>query len=83
MSNAYKLYEKIKERKTPEEKLKEQLKKWSQHAHERYITVSLPRSLVQEIDEIIKKGWGHYNSRAEFIVDSARRRLEELKKIYK
>lgn len=45
----------------------------------KYMTVSLPLELIEEIDQIIRAGHG-YESRPEFIKDAIRRRLEELKR---
>ncbi|MEM2364262.1 MAG: ribbon-helix-helix domain-containing protein [Candidatus Bathyarchaeia archaeon] len=44
-----------------------------------YLTVSIPRELIEEIDRAISVGKYGYDSRAEFIKDAIRRRLEELK----
>jgi metal-responsive CopG/Arc/MetJ family transcriptional regulator len=44
-----------------------------------YLTVSIPRELIEEIDRAIGTGKYGYDSRAEFIKDAIRRRLEELR----
>ena len=44
-----------------------------------YTTVSLPKKLLQEIDEVIKSGIHGYVSRSEFLKESARKSLDELK----
>jgi len=43
-----------------------------------WITVALPEELVEYIDEVVKSKKYGYRSRAEFVVDAVRRRLEEL-----
>jgi len=45
-----------------------------------YVNISLPETLVKEIDEIINKKIKGYSSRAEFVKDSVRRLLKEMKK---
>lgn len=45
-----------------------------------YLTVSLSRNLVEEVDRIVERRIAGYDSRAEFIKDAIRRHLEELKK---
>jgi metal-responsive CopG/Arc/MetJ family transcriptional regulator len=45
-----------------------------------FSTVSLPRNLIEEIDRIVELRLYGYDSRAEFIKDAIRRRLDELKK---
>ena len=44
-----------------------------------YINVSIPKTLIDEIDEIIKEKKKGYTSRAELIKDSIRDILEKLK----
>ena len=44
-----------------------------------YLTVSIPRELIEEVDRVIGAGKYGYDSRAEFIKDAIRRRLEELR----
>ncbi len=44
-----------------------------------YITVRLPKELMDEIDSIIKRGLRGYKSRSEFIKEAIRKRFEELK----
>ena len=43
-----------------------------------YTTVRLPRELMEEIDQIIKRGIRGYKSRSEFIKEAIRKRFEEL-----
>jgi Arc/MetJ-type ribon-helix-helix transcriptional regulator len=43
-----------------------------------YTTVRLPRELMDEIDQLIKRGIRGYKSRAEFIKEAIRKRFEEL-----
>ena len=43
-----------------------------------YITVRLPKSLGNEIDEIIKSGLLGYRSRAELVAEAVRLRIELL-----
>jgi metal-responsive CopG/Arc/MetJ family transcriptional regulator len=45
-----------------------------------FLTVSLPRNLIEEIDRMVELRLCGYDSRAEFIKDAIRRRLDELKK---
>lgn len=45
----------------------------------KFVTISLPRELVEEIDEILDSGHA-YESRPEFIKDAVRRRIEELRR---
>ena len=51
--------------------------------HRDYTTIAIPNALIEEIETIIKRleSLG-YRNRTEFIVDSIRRRIEELKKLY-
>ena len=44
-----------------------------------YTTVRLPKELMDEIDDMIKRGVRGYKSRAEFIKEAVRKRFEELK----
>ena len=44
-----------------------------------YTTVRIPKELIEEIDNIIKRGIRGYKSRAEFIKEAIRKRSEELK----
>jgi hypothetical protein len=46
-----------------------------------YTTVRLPREIMDEIDQIIKRGVRGYKSRAEFIKEAIRKRFEELQPI--
>lgn len=43
-----------------------------------YLTLRLPRTLVDEIDKIVNQGLLGFRSRAEFVADAVRRRLEEV-----
>ena len=43
-----------------------------------YTTVRLPKEIMDEIDQIIKRGTRGYKSRSEFIKEAIRKRLEEL-----
>jgi Arc/MetJ-type ribon-helix-helix transcriptional regulator len=43
-----------------------------------YTTVRLPKEIMDEIDEIIKRGTRGYKSRAEFIKEAVRKRFDEL-----
>lgn len=44
-----------------------------------YVNISIPKTLVDEMDQIINKKIGGYSSRAEFMKDAARHLLEKLK----
>ena len=43
-----------------------------------YTTVRLPKEIMDEIDQIIKRGIRGYKSRSEFIKEAIRKRFEEL-----
>ncbi len=43
-----------------------------------YTTVRLPKEIMDEIDDIIKRGTRGYKSRAEFVKEAVRKRFEEL-----
>jgi len=45
-----------------------------------YKTVRLPKILTDEIDEIIAKNFQGYRSRAEFIAEAIREKLNEINK---
>jgi len=45
----------------------------------RYTTVSIPTEFMERIDKIIADAKYGYKSRAEFVNEAIRRRLEELK----
>ena len=45
-----------------------------------YVNVSLPETLIKEVDDIIKEKKKGYTSRAEFLKQAARELLEKLKK---
>lgn len=47
--------------------------------HIRYITVQLPEMLIGEVDEILTSGKRGYSSRAEFIKEAIREKLEKMK----
>ncbi len=42
-----------------------------------YVNIKIPKSLGEKIDHVLKRG--HYTSRAEFVKDAVRRRLEAFK----
>jgi metal-responsive CopG/Arc/MetJ family transcriptional regulator len=44
-----------------------------------FISVSIPETLIQEIDKILAKEKLGYESRPEFIKEAVRKRLEELR----
>lgn len=46
-----------------------------------YTTVRLPKELMDEIDQIIKRGTRGYKSRSEFIKEAIRKRFDELQSI--
>ena len=47
----------------------------------RYTNVALPEDLIEQIDRIIKKRGLGYKSRGEFVKESVRNLLKEIKKI--
>ena len=47
-------------------------------AEDNYVGVRLPRELIDDVDRLIKKKVLGFRSRAEFIADAIRRRLEEI-----
>ena len=47
-------------------------------ADEDYLSVRLPKELMTEIDRLISRRAFGFRSRAEFIADAVRRRLEEI-----
>ena len=47
-------------------------------ADEDYLSVRLPRELMAEIDRLVDRKALGFRSRAEFIADATRRRLEEI-----
>lgn len=49
-----------------------------ENAPDNYTTVRLPTELIDEIDQIIKRGLRGYRSRSEFIKEAIRKRFEEL-----
>ena len=46
---------------------------------ENYVTVKVPKTLANEIDQIIESGTLGYRSRAEMVNDAIRRRIEQLR----
>jgi metal-responsive CopG/Arc/MetJ family transcriptional regulator len=53
--------------------------KTTQRGRGSFISVSIPESLIVEIDKILEKEKLGYQSRPEFIKEAVRKRLEELK----
>ncbi len=47
-----------------------------------YVTVKIPKELIREIDELIKKQVGGYKSRPELIKEAIRMRLKEVKTLF-
>ncbi len=47
-------------------------------ADDNYVGVRLPRELIDEVDRLIDRKAMGFRSRAEFIADSIRRRLEQV-----
>ena len=45
-----------------------------------YARVSLPKPLINDIDDIVNRGYRGYRSRAEVITDAIRRFLDEIEK---
>jgi len=43
-----------------------------------YSTISVPKSLLDEIDQVVKRGLCGYKSRSEFVKESIRMRLKEV-----
>jgi len=54
----------------------------AQKGRGKFISVSIPEELINEVDHEIESGSGGYESRPEFIKESVRRRLEE-RRLYK
>lgn len=48
-----------------------------------YRTIRLPKELVEEIEKIIRDKSLGYTSKADFVKDAVRRRIEEIKKARK
>ena len=46
---------------------------------DKYVNVSIPRSIINEVDKIIREGNLGYESRAEFMKDGARKLLSLMK----
>ena len=47
----------------------------------KYVTVKVPIQLAEAIDEVIEQGKKGYKSRAEFVKEAVRLRLEEVKQV--
>ena len=47
-------------------------------ADDNYVGVRLPRELIDDVDHLIEKRVMGFRSRAEFIADAIRRRLEQI-----
>ncbi len=47
-------------------------------ANEDYVGVRLPKELIAEVDRLVNRKALGFRSRAEFIADAIRRRLEEI-----
>jgi len=47
-------------------------------ADENYLSVRLPRELMTEVDRLVDRRAFGFRSRAEFIADAIRRRLEQI-----
>ncbi len=45
-----------------------------------YVNISIPKTLVKEIDQLVSKKVKGYSSRAEFTKEAIRRLLSEIKK---
>jgi len=45
----------------------------------RFVSVSIPEELIEEIDKILRSHKGGYESRPEFIKEAIRKRLEEMR----
>ncbi len=45
-----------------------------------YQGVNLPKPLLKEVDDVVKRGYRGYRSRAEFVADAIRRYLDEITK---
>lgn len=52
-------------------------------ANEDYVGVRLPKELIAEVDRLVNRKALGFRSRAEFIADAIRRRLEEVISIEK
>ena len=52
-------------------------------ANEDYVGVRLPKELISEVDRLVNRKALGFRSRAEFIADAIRRRLEEVVAIEK
>lgn len=50
----------------------------NRHMPKKFVSISLPKDLVDKVDLIIKSGLLGYDSRPEFIKESIRKRLSEL-----
>lgn len=45
-----------------------------------YTSVQIPRKLADSIDKTIEQSGMGYRSRAEFVIDAIRRRIEEMRR---
>ncbi len=52
-------------------------------ANEDYVGVRLPKELIAEVDRLVNRRALGFRSRAEFIADAIRRRLEDIVRIEK
>jgi len=59
-------------------KVKRGLMKVSESSGGRWKTIQLPEDLLQRVDDLVKRPELGYTSRAEFVKDAVRRRVEEL-----
>jgi len=48
---------------------------------EKYVSVSIPKSLIDKIDEVIESNEFGYSSRAEFMKEAVREKLKQLGKL--
>ena len=50
---------------------------------DKFVSVSIPAEIIEQIDRVIESRKHGYESRPEFIKDAVRRRLEEMKALAK
>jgi metal-responsive CopG/Arc/MetJ family transcriptional regulator len=50
---------------------------------DKFVSVSLPEEIIEQIDRVIESRKHGYESRPEFIKDAVRRRLEDMKTLAK
>ena len=50
---------------------------------DKFVSVSIPTEIIEQIDRVIDSRKPGYESRPEFIKDAVRRRLEEMKALAK